>query len=182
MVYNTCLIPPLEDRHPSALGRSYREAFSEQWPSMERNAERYLYRGETVVHKDLHLPLKLEDGRTETRYHTFTVLPVYDDECIVSLVITYQDTTEAVVGAQLLERNTARDEDHPRRYYRWHGMGRPRLEDHVLGSRRAADASARSQHGNVDRHPPVHSARMQFGIRWVTLSYFTRLRSYCAAE
>ncbi len=107
MIYNDATVPAIGDKHPAALGHSYREVFSEAWPLIGPETDGCLYDGKKFMYEDVLIPLALQGGQTEDRYYTYSMIPVYEQDRIMGVYSIFQDTTEAVVAGRQLDRSTA---------------------------------------------------------------------------
>ncbi|RNI28879.1 PAS domain S-box protein [Rufibacter latericius] len=76
--HNDAYLPALGKKHPSALGTSAREIWSEIWGDIGGVAERILAGGEPFYADGLRLELARKGFREET-YWTFSYSPVFDD-------------------------------------------------------------------------------------------------------
>ena len=61
LFYNDGAIPTLGEKHPKALGRSYRDVFADAWPLVGQDIENCLRLGKTPIRKDICIPL-MRDG------------------------------------------------------------------------------------------------------------------------
>lgn len=105
-LYNDAAISTLGERHPQALGRSYRDVFADAWHLVGPDMEDCLFRGQTPVRENVHVPL-VRDGQVEDGYYTYALVPVYEEGKIVGVYDPYQNTTQAVVA----ERERAKQEE-----------------------------------------------------------------------
>jgi PAS domain S-box-containing protein len=95
MLYNEPYVEFLQDKHPAALGRPFREVWPELWPQLEPLIGRALA-GESVYIEDMPL-LMFRNGRHEQTWFTFSYSPVHaDDGSIVGLYGAATDTTRRV--------------------------------------------------------------------------------------
>lgn len=79
MLYNDSYTEHLQGKHPSALGRSGKEVWSEIWPTIGPMLEGVFKTGEPTWSDDLHLLLN-RNGFTEETYHTFSYSAIKDLE------------------------------------------------------------------------------------------------------
>jgi PAS domain S-box-containing protein len=104
-LYNDAYAPILGSKHPSALGRPFKEIWSEIWHDVGPLAERALA-GDSVWQDDL--PLLMErHGYPEQTWFTFSYSPALDDDGLVAGVFcACTETTEKVLAikAQVEER------------------------------------------------------------------------------
>ena len=102
--YNDATIPTLDGKHPSALGRSYREVFSEAWYQVGQDMEACYALGQTVMREDESIPI-LRGGAIEEHYWTYSLIPIYEQGRIAGVLNPYQNTTASVLNAR--ERDKA---------------------------------------------------------------------------
>ena len=93
VIYNDGVLPPLGEKHPAALGRSYREIFEEVWPAVRHDVEDCLYQGRTTVQENVHIPL-LRNGVPQDDYYTYYLVPVYDGGKITGVFNPFFDVTQ----------------------------------------------------------------------------------------
>ena len=103
---NDAAIPTLGERHPHALGRSYRDLFEDAWHLVGHDIEECLRLGLSPVRENVHIPL-IRNGRIEDGYYTYALVPVYECGRIVGVYNPYQNTTQAIVA----ERDRAKQEE-----------------------------------------------------------------------
>lgn len=104
--YNDAAIPTLGERHPQALGRSYRDVFSDAWHLVGPDMESCYFRGQTPVRENVHVPL-VRNGKVDEGYYTYALVPVYENGKIVGVYDPYQNTTQMVLS----ERERAKQEE-----------------------------------------------------------------------
>ena len=101
LLYNQPYVAFLQDKHPAALGRPFREVWYELWAQLEPLIGRALA-GESVYAEDMPL-LMFRHGRYEQTWFTFSYSPVYaDDGSIVGLYGAATDTTRRVTTERRL--------------------------------------------------------------------------------
>jgi PAS domain S-box-containing protein len=101
MLYNEPYTAFLQDKHPNALGRPFREVWHELWEQLSPLIDRALA-GEAVYAEDMPL-LMWRHGRAEQTWFTFSYSPVYDDDgAIVGMVGAATDTTSRVTTERRL--------------------------------------------------------------------------------
>src|ERR1700733_15100420 len=61
-LYNDAFIPLLSERHPSGLGQTARECWSDAWQIVGPNLKRVINEGETVFHENAVVPI-VRDGK-----------------------------------------------------------------------------------------------------------------------
>ena len=103
-LYNDAAISTLGTMHPGALGKQYREVFSEAWSLVSADFDACLSRGETSVREDVLIPL-FRGGTMSERYWTYSLVPVYEGGQIVAVYNAFQETTSNLVA--LREREAA---------------------------------------------------------------------------
>jgi two-component sensor histidine kinase len=92
--YNDAFKPVLGSK-PEALGRSFRDVWSEAWTTLEPMVKRS-FAGEATFLEDMPLVVN-RDGQAEEAYFTFCYSPIRDDiGSIVGILDTVVETTEAV--------------------------------------------------------------------------------------
>lgn len=107
--YNDATITTLSGKHPSALGRSYRDVFQEAWHLVKRDMDACYRYGRPALRENVLIPIVLDDAIKE-RYWTYSVVPLYEKGEIAGIFNTYQNTTEAVVNARERDRAHAQHE------------------------------------------------------------------------
>ena len=103
-LYNDGAILTLAEKHPLALGQSYRDVFTEAWHLVGEDMEGGLHHGRAVVRENMMIPVH-RDGRMEEHFWTYTLIPVYEGGQVVGVYNPYQNTTESFVAAR--ERDAA---------------------------------------------------------------------------
>lgn len=107
MLYNDAYAPMLADRHPAALGRPFRDAWSDIWTDIEPLVRR-VYAGETVRFEDLPLVMH-RNGVDEDTWWNFSYSPIRDESgSVVGLLNVTVDATSKMVAARA--EATARSE------------------------------------------------------------------------
>ena len=106
-LYNDAAISTLTVKHPSALGRLYRDVFSEAWDLVGADLEACFYRGETAVRDNMFIPI-LFNGGLEDHYWSYSLIPVYENGKIAGVYDAFRNMTETVIGAQKLRESEAR--------------------------------------------------------------------------
>ena len=104
--YNDATIPTLGQKHPSALGESYRDVFAEAWHLVGEDIEACYERGQTVVREGVLIPIDV-NGVVEERYWTYSLIPIHEEGRIAGVFDPYQDTTAAIVNAREREKADA---------------------------------------------------------------------------
>ena len=80
-LYNDAAISTLTVKHPSALGRLYRDVFDEAWDLVSADLEACFYRGETAVRDNMFIPI-LFNGVLEDHYWSYSLIPIYENGTI----------------------------------------------------------------------------------------------------
>ncbi len=106
-LYNDAAIPTLTGKHPTALGRLYRDVFREAWGLVSDDLEACFLRGETPVRDNMFIPILL-NGVVEEHYWNYSLIPVYENGKIEGVFDQYRNTTEIVIGARRLRESEAR--------------------------------------------------------------------------
>jgi len=106
LLYNDAYGDILCDKHPAALGRTFREVWHEIWDVLAPLVDRTLVGGESYKMHDISLVMQRK-GYAEHTWFTFSYGPVRDDAgAILGLLCNCIETTEAVLG----QRRRAADE------------------------------------------------------------------------
>ncbi|MEN3275802.1 MAG: hypothetical protein V7631_1592 [Massilia sp.] len=101
LIYNQPYVEFLQDKHPRAMGRPFREVWPELWPELGPLVERALA-GESIYTEDMPLAM-FRHGRAEQTWFTFSYSPIYDDQGgIIGLYGTGTDTTRRVTTERRL--------------------------------------------------------------------------------
>lgn len=108
-VYNDATIPTLSGKHPSALGRSYRDVFAEAWHLVKQDMEACYKGGQTALRENVLIPIVIDDAIKE-RYWTYSIIPLYEKGTIAGIFSTYQNTTAAIVNARECDKAHAQRE------------------------------------------------------------------------
>ena len=96
-LYNDAYRPVFGQKHPWALGRPFREVWSEVWDEVEPLVNAALG-GEATWSENLHLVLE-RNGYPEDCWFTFSYSPMRDEEgAIVGLFCAASETTEVVLA------------------------------------------------------------------------------------
>src|SRR6202453_335386 len=106
-LYNDAAISTLTVKHPSALGRLYRDVFDEAWDLVSADLEACFYRGETAVRDNMFIPI-LFNGVLEDHYWSYSLIPVYENGRIGGVYDAFRNMTEIVQGARRLSASEAR--------------------------------------------------------------------------
>jgi PAS domain S-box-containing protein len=106
-LYNDAAISTLTTKHPDALGRLYRDVFSEAWDLVSADLEACLYRGETAVRDNMFIPVLL-NGVLVDQYFSYSLIPVYENGRIGGIYDAFRNMTETVMVARRLRESEAR--------------------------------------------------------------------------
>src|SRR6202453_3824860 len=106
-LYNDAAISTLTTKHPDALGKLYRDVFSEAWDLVSADLEACLYRGETAVRDNMFIPILL-DGVLEDHYWSYSLIPVYENGRIGGVYDAFRNMTETVMVARRLRESETR--------------------------------------------------------------------------
>jgi PAS domain S-box-containing protein len=100
--YNDAYIPMLGNRHPWALGRPAREAWSDIWDEVGRQAAAVIEEGKSTWNQELLLVMQ-RYGYTEETYFTFSYSPAFaDDGSIGGVFCAVTEDTERVLSERRL--------------------------------------------------------------------------------
>ncbi len=94
-----CGDPYAHQRHPSALGKSYREVFTEAWSLVEEDFKACYERGQTPIQEDVLIPVWM-NGVIEEQYWTYSLIPIRDKGRIAGVFNPHQNTTASVLAAR----------------------------------------------------------------------------------
>jgi PAS domain S-box-containing protein len=101
-LYNDAYRPMLGARHPTALGRSAQDVWSEIWHQIGPRTDSVLLRGEATF-DDALLLLMARHGYSEETYFTFSYSPIPgDDGGIGGLFCTVTEETQRIIGERRL--------------------------------------------------------------------------------
>jgi PAS domain S-box-containing protein len=107
LIYNDAYRPIPGPRHPSALGKSAREVYSESWSVVGPLLEEALATGKTVFHEKLLVPLPTEYGVRDV-YLNYSFNPIFEDGVIAGLFGSLHDVTGEVAAVRKLAESEAR--------------------------------------------------------------------------
>ena len=97
LIYNDAYAEILHDKHPAALGRSFRTVWPEIWDVLAPLVERTLVRGESHRMNDIPLVMQRK-GYAEQTWFTYSYGPVRaDDGAVLGILCNCIETTEAVL-------------------------------------------------------------------------------------
>lgn len=98
-IYNDAYVPIFPDRHPSALGRPFREIWGDIWPQFEPIIRKTL-NGESQLYKELMIPMR-RDGRMEDTWFTFSYTPLRDEDGeIAGILCATMEVTDQVAAKE----------------------------------------------------------------------------------
>lgn len=100
--YNDAYIPTLGIKHPTGLGKPFREVWSEVYADVADQVVR-VRQGEATWNKALLLLLE-RSGYPEETYHSFSYSPLYDAAGAVNgMLCVVSEETERIIGERRLE-------------------------------------------------------------------------------
>ena len=106
-LYNDGYRPALGRKHPGALGRPFREVWSEIWADIEPLVRKAVA-GESTAFENLHLVID-RNGFPEDAWFTFSYSPVRDESGgVAGVFCTGIETTAQVQGERALRESEAR--------------------------------------------------------------------------
>jgi len=112
LLYNDAYGEVLCDKHPAALGGTFRAAWHEIWDVLGPLVERTLVGGESYKMNDISLVMQRK-GYAEHTWFTFSYGPVRDDAgAILGLLCNCIETTEAILGQRRREADEATLREH----------------------------------------------------------------------
>ena len=92
-LYNDAFVPLLAERHPSGLGETAEQCWSDAWHIVGPNLERVMVGGETVYHENALVPI-LREGRIQDVRWTYNYSPIFaPDGGVFGVLVICQDTT-----------------------------------------------------------------------------------------
>ncbi|GBB92369.1 hypothetical protein RclHR1_00200002 [Rhizophagus clarus] len=103
MIYNQMYRPILKMKHPQAMGRPFKEVWSETYDVMGPIFEAVHLTGKGSFQDDMMLLLQ-RDGYVEECYFSFTLSPLFkEDGTIVGVFNAVQETTQRVLAVRRLK-------------------------------------------------------------------------------
>ncbi len=103
-LYNDAFIPLLAERHPSGLGQTAQQCWSDAWQIVGPNLERVMLDGETVFHENTVVPI-VRHGRLEDVRWTYSYSPIFGaGRNVLGVLVVCQDITREVTAAQELRK------------------------------------------------------------------------------
>ena len=107
-LYNDAFIPLLAERHPSGLGQTARECWSDAWQIVGPNLKRVMDDGATVYHQDTIVPI-VRDGKLQDIRWTYSYSPIFGSGgAVLGVLVICQDITREASAAQDLRESEAR--------------------------------------------------------------------------
>lgn len=105
-LYNDAFVPLLAERHPSGLGQTARECWSEIWSIIGPRLGRVM-QGETIYQENELIPI-LRDGRLRDVRWTYNYSPIFaSDGAIVGILVVCQDVTTEQAAVLRLQESEA---------------------------------------------------------------------------
>ena len=112
LIYNDAYRPILGDKHPWALGRPAREAWSEVWSQIEAAHRAIYFEGAPAMFaEDMLLPVQRHATTWENARFTLSYSPINDATSptgVGGILITAVETTERFTAAEALRRSDER--------------------------------------------------------------------------
>ena len=107
-LYNDAFIPLLAERHPSGLGQTARECWSDAWQIVGPNLRRVMHDRETVYYENTVVPI-IRDGKLQDIRWTYSYSPIFGSRGdVLGVLVICQDITLQVRAAQDLKESEAR--------------------------------------------------------------------------
>jgi len=107
-LYNDAFIPLLAERHPSGLGQTAEQCWSDAWQIVGPNLKRVMDDRETVYHQNAIVPI-IRDGRLQDIRWTYSYSPIFGKGgYVLGVLVICQDITREVNAAQDLGESEAR--------------------------------------------------------------------------
>ena len=107
-LYNDAFIPLLAERHPSGLGQTAQECWSDAWQIVGPNLYRVMEDGETVYHENAIVPI-VRDGKLQDIRWTYNYSPIFArDGDVLGVLVICQDITRETNAAQELRESEIR--------------------------------------------------------------------------
>ena len=102
-LYNDAFIPLLAERHPSGLGQTAQECWSDAWHIVGPNLKRVINDGETVFDENTIVPI-VRDGRLQDIRWTYSYSPIFGaGGDALGVLVVCQDITREMTAAQELQ-------------------------------------------------------------------------------
>jgi PAS domain S-box-containing protein len=107
-LYNDAFRPLLAERHPSGLGQTAQQCWSEAWPIVGPRLNRVMTRGETVYEENALVPIE-RDGRLQDVRWTYNYSPIFASTGdVLGVLVICQDITREVDSMDRLRDSEAR--------------------------------------------------------------------------
>jgi PAS domain S-box-containing protein len=107
-LYNDAFIPLLAERHPSGLGQTARECWSDAWQIVGPNLKRVMDEQTTVYHENTIVPI-VRDGKLQDVRWTYSYSPIFGSGgAVLGVLVICQDITRETNAAQDLRESEAR--------------------------------------------------------------------------
>lgn len=107
-LYNDAFCPLLAERHPSGLGQTAQECWSDAWHIVGPNLERVMVGREAVYYKNALVPI-MRDGRIQDIRWTYNYSPIFGSNGdVLGVLVICQDITCEVAALQGLRDSETR--------------------------------------------------------------------------
>ena len=107
-LYNDAFVPLLAERHPSGLGQTAEQCWSDAWNIVGPNLERVMVGRETVYYENALVPI-MREGRIQDVRWTYNYSPIFaSDGGVLGVLVICQDITREATAAQSLRDSEAR--------------------------------------------------------------------------
>ncbi len=107
-LYNDAFIPLLAERHPSGLGQTARECWSDAWQIVGPNLKRVMDEQATVYHENTIVPI-VRDGKLQDIRWTYSYSPIFGSGgAVLGVLVICQDITREANATQDLRESEAR--------------------------------------------------------------------------
>src|ERR1700748_2409585 len=107
-LYNDAFIPLLAERHPSGLGQTAQECWSDAWHIVGPNLARVMVGRETIYYENALVPIR-RNGRIQNIRWTYNYSPIFaSDGNALGVLVICQDITREVDAVQGLRDSEAR--------------------------------------------------------------------------
>jgi PAS domain S-box-containing protein len=107
-LYNDAFVPLLAERHPSGLGQTAQDCWSDAWQIVGPNLQRVMVGKETVYHENAVVPI-VRDGRLQDIHWTYNYSPIFSPKGdVTGVLVICQDITREAIAVQTLRETEAR--------------------------------------------------------------------------
>jgi PAS domain S-box-containing protein len=114
-LYNDSFIPLLAERHPSGLGQTAQECWSDAWQIVGPNLKRVMKDGETIFHENALIPI-VRDGRLQDIQWTYSYSPIFGaGGDTLGVLVVCQDISREMAVAQELQKTGERTRESAKR-------------------------------------------------------------------